>query len=584
MSKIDGKAWKTLLTSNEVLARYGNNAIGLLALSLRFDIDDIALAGVESFVDGSNDKKNDFVYVDEERGIAVVIQAYYTKSPKQIAPSNKASDLSTALTWLLAAPEVDLPIGIRSHALKIRNGLKAGRLNKLYVWYVHNCTESTNVGKELGRVQQVLDSLINTHYRSSSINSVVLEVGGSTLTQWYLQSFSPIYVDEPFEITCSEGFDIRSEKWEAFVTSISARELYFIYKNHKSDLFSANVRDYLGDREADTNINFGIKESVRKQPQDFWVFNNGLTILTNDFRYSNSERKLFLQGISVVNGAQTTGAIGTLRNPPRDDSRILVRFIKVHNTSRSLIGNIVKFNNSQNKVTAADFRSNDEIQKRLVSEVDAIDKSIVYQGGRRGGDDAAIKRKKNVMPSFTVAQALASFHGDPVSAYNKKSFLWNDDAAYSKIFNEKTTGAHIIFVYSLFKRLESIKFDLLNMAGQEGVKAADQKKIDFFRKSGSIFVYIYAISRCIEIFTNKPINDAFTLGFGGGGFEFAMKNWEPIVNQTISFVPTLEVGMKGGMNQREIDRGVDSFKQLIESYFSNVAHSENRFTRAVRFK
>ena len=106
-------------------------------------------------------------------------------------------------------------------------------------------------------------------------------------------------------------------------------------------------------------------------------------------------------------------------------------------TPRSLIGNIVKFNNSQNKVTAADFRSNDEIQKRLVSEVDAIDKSIVYQGGRRGGDDAAIKRKKNVMPSFTVAQALASFHGDPVSAYNKKSFLWNDDAAYSKIFNEK---------------------------------------------------------------------------------------------------------------------------------------------------
>ena len=584
MSKIDGKAWKTLLTSNEVLARYGNNAIGLLALTLRFDIDDIALAGVESFVDGSNDKKNDFVHIDEERGIAVVIQAYYTKSPKQIAPSNKASDLSTALTWLLAAPEVDLPIGIRSHALKIRNGLKTGKLNKLYVWYVHNCTESTNVAKELGRVQQVLDSLVSSRYKNANVNTIVLEVGSSTLTQWYLQSFSPIYVDKPFEITCNEGFSIRSEKWDAFVTSISARELYFIYKDHKSDLFSANVRDYLGDREADTNINFGIKESVRKQPQDFWVFNNGLTILTNDFSHVESEKKLLLQGMSVVNGAQTTGAIGTLKNPPKDDSRILVRFIKVHNTSRSLIGNIVKFNNSQNKVTAADFRSNDEIQKRLVAEVEGIDKSIVYQGGRRGGEDAAIKRKKNVMPSFTVAQALASFHGDPVSAYNKKSFLWNDDAAYSKIFSEKTTGAHIIFVYSLFKRLESIKFDLLNMAGEEGVKAADQKKIDFFRKSGSIFVYIYAISRCVEIFTNKPVNDSFTLGFGSGGFEAALRNWEPIINQTISFVPTLEGGLKGGMNQREIDRGVDGFRQLIESYFSNVALSENRFTKTVRFK
>lgn len=71
-----------------------------------------------------------------------------------------------------------------------------------------------------------------------------------------------------------------------------------------------------------------------------------------------------------------------------------MRFIKVHNTSRSLIGNIVKFNNSQNKVTAADFRSNDEIQKRLVSEVEGIDKSIVYQGGRRGERMPLSKERK----------------------------------------------------------------------------------------------------------------------------------------------------------------------------------------------
>lgn len=583
MSKINGQAWKLLLSSNDVLARYGNNAIGLLALSLKFDIDDIALAGVESYVDGSDDKKNDFVYIDEEKGVAVVIQAYFSKAPKQIAPANKAGDLATAITWLLAAPEGDLPNGIKSHALKLRKGMSSGKISKIYVWYVHNCTESSNVSKELNRVQQVLDSLIVSRYKNAKLITSVLEVGSSTLTEWYLQSFSPIYVDQPFSISCTEGFEISSDRWDAFVTSISARELYFIYKTHKSDLFSANVRDYLGDRDADTNINFGIKESVRRQPADFWVFNNGLTILTNDFTYRASDGQLELSGISVVNGAQTTGAIGTLKSPPRDEARVLVRFIKVSNKSRSLIGSIVKFNNSQNKVTAADFRSNDETQKRLVLEVESLDKSVVYQGGRRGGEDAAIKRKKNAMPSFTVAQALASFHGDPVSAYNKKSFLWNDDAAYSRIFNERTTGAHIIFVYALFKRLELIKFDLLNMT-DDGIKSADKKKKEFFRKSGSIFVYIYALSRCIEIFTNKPVTDNFTLSFGGRGLDAAMKGWEPIINQTISFVPTLEDGLKNGMAMKEIDRSVDNFKQLIENYFLNVAMSENRFIKEVRFK
>ena len=120
--KIDSTAWKSLLTTNEVLVGYGDNAIGLLALSLKFDIDDISLAGVDSFVDGRNDKKNDFIYIDEERGCAVIIQAYYTKSSKQIAPTNKAADLSTAVLWLLSAPEKDLPDEIKSHAQRLRKG------------------------------------------------------------------------------------------------------------------------------------------------------------------------------------------------------------------------------------------------------------------------------------------------------------------------------------------------------------------------------------------------------------------------------------------------------------------------------
>ena len=107
-------------------------------MDIWFDIDDIALTGSDAFVDGRDDKKNDFVYIDQEKGVAVVIQAYYTRASKQIAPSNKASDLNTALLWLLSAKEKDLPEGIKEHALRLRAGINSNCITKLHVWYVHN--------------------------------------------------------------------------------------------------------------------------------------------------------------------------------------------------------------------------------------------------------------------------------------------------------------------------------------------------------------------------------------------------------------------------------------------------------------
>jgi hypothetical protein len=41
-----------------------------------------------------------------------------------------------------------------------------------------------------------------------------------------------------------------------------------------------------------------------------------------------------------------------------------------------------------------------------------------YERGRRGGTSDTIKRRPNLLPSYTVGQALAAFDGDPVIAKN----------------------------------------------------------------------------------------------------------------------------------------------------------------------
>jgi len=48
----------------------------------------------------------------------------------------------------------------------------------------------------------------------------------------------------------------------------------------------------------------------RIEPRNFWVYNNGVTILTHKID-REQEGKLIIHGCSVINGAQTTGALGT---------------------------------------------------------------------------------------------------------------------------------------------------------------------------------------------------------------------------------------------------------------------------------
>lgn len=77
------------------------------------------------------------------------------------------------------------------------------------------------------------------------------------------------------------------------------------------------------------------------------------------------------------------------------------RFVEC--SDQRTITNIITFNNSQNRLEAADFRSNDPVQRRLRDEFQNIP-DAEYQGGRRGGYEDVIKRVPNLLPADTCAQ------------------------------------------------------------------------------------------------------------------------------------------------------------------------------------
>lgn len=382
------KKWLKAYKASELFDFPKGNGLILFALGLKFNLEDLYNIGVNSITDAPNDKKCDLVYVNKEDGFAVIAQCYVaTDASKDKAKSNKASDLNTAIAWLFNRELEDLPkdspsIPLYSVAKELRDAIENNEINTIYFWYVHNLKESNHVKDELISVKKSA-SLISS-IKNKNINIIVDEIGSETLEDWYKSNVAPILVTDAVDIPIDGGYTIKGDFWESFATSISIDFLYEIFKKHKENLFSANIRGYLGSRATDSNINHGIKNTLedKKNSKNFWVFNNGITIITNDFKVSDN--KLSVSGISIVNGAQTTGAIGSLKTKPNNDIKVHARFIKVESGNEALVQNIIQYNNSQNKINASDFRSTDRIQKKLRQEFESIP-DAEYEGGRRGG-------------------------------------------------------------------------------------------------------------------------------------------------------------------------------------------------------
>ena len=85
------------------LSDYGDNGLLLFSLQLRHGVEDIQGVAATALTDGANDKKCDLVYVDRGAGRVIVAQAHLSRdASKTEAPANKASDLNTAVGWLIA--------------------------------------------------------------------------------------------------------------------------------------------------------------------------------------------------------------------------------------------------------------------------------------------------------------------------------------------------------------------------------------------------------------------------------------------------------------------------------------------------
>jgi len=560
----------------DLKSRYGNNALLLYALELRYEIEDIYSVAAEALTDGPQDKKCDLIYLDKDNGFAIIAQSYNKANPNKcdLAPVNKASDLNTAAAWVFKRDTSDIPNQIRDAVCAVQDAIISGDISVVYFWYVHNLSETNNpdVGTELSTVEQTAQKLVDDMLTSGEVRVSVFEVGNEQIEKWYKNLSKRIVIEDKIIVdSITGGFEVAGECWKAYVTAVKGswlKNLYAIYK--QDDLFSGNPRNYLGAGKRKNKINLGIKNSVQDEPKNFWAYNNGLTALVNDYKIEEKS----IDGITIINGAQTTGAIGNV-DSILEDFWVPIRFIICNNPA--IIDKIVNNNNKQNEILPSDLRSNDKQQDRLRKEFEKYSQ-LYYSGGRRVERRT---RSKEVFDPYLVAQSLEAFHYDPVLAYNERKTIWDEDKIYSSIFSDSLCAEHIIFTYSLARAIDNYKAELYKKRDLR--TSIEETQLTFLSKRGSKMLLIYSISISFESIISKKITNKWKLRFiNNSNFEDLQSLWNILLKTVIPFckelLPALESGLKSKERSLEVATKLNS---TLAAFQATISAQLNKFIKSI---
>ena len=176
--------------------------------------------------------------------------------------------------------------------------------------------------------------------------------------------------------------------YKAYYGTIPVAAIGEWFRQYGNRLFAKNIRYYKGS----TEVNQGIKDVLKNEPDKFFYYNNGIKVLckkiTKKAAYSTDRNTgLFvLEGVSLVNGAQTTGTIGAVyaESPELLSSAcVYIQMIDLGEASEEQAAQITKLSNTQNRIESKDFASLDSNQERLRMELSFEGIQYLYKAGAK---------------------------------------------------------------------------------------------------------------------------------------------------------------------------------------------------------
>jgi len=207
-------------------------------------------------------------------------------------------------------------------------------------------------------------------------------------------------------------------------------------------LLDANIRKYLGANLVNRKIRETLLDDEHRQ--NFFFFNNGITMICDRFKFNGLQEKdwiVNIEGLQIINGGQTCKTLHQVlkENPDVDFTQVYV-LVKLYEISADddIVNQIILATNSQNPVELRDLKSNDYYQRNL--EMGASDLGMTYKRKRDH-----LGRNPQAIPSTVAAEAVLAIWRDKphLARYKKTEFF---DQYYEEIFAHLNAAQMIIAV------------------------------------------------------------------------------------------------------------------------------------------
>lgn len=391
-------------------------------------------------VDGPEDGGCDFIYVDTDQETVYVLQGYVAERSDRSAPLKKWNALVAAVS------SIKDPISFE-HAGRIDIQTRLQDLDIQNLTLVFGLVTLAAKSDQIARQKE---STIRSKTYGPDI-SFFYEHQDTLYDKYLIAKTADRTVPEDTLTFGNPLSEIRGDFGHAIIGSVAASELARWYAKYPNQLFEGNVRLFIGQRKG--GINEKIIETAVNRPGDFWALNNGITIVADSIE-EVTKKKFTLRHFSIVNGCQTTvslaKAIGISNTAEK--AQVLVRVV---GAKKTILTDIVRYNNTQNPVKLSAVRLLDPIQEGLRNSFLSIDYSYApKQEGAR-----VIKNPKRIELD-KIAQYLAAMSEETIlDAVRRKTELF--DKAYKTIFPRGLQAERVYLAWLLAQQIEAERMILL---------------------------------------------------------------------------------------------------------------------------
>ena len=412
---------------------------------LRAYITETEEEAANSITGGANDKGVDALLIDHGSHCVFLVQGKYRHSL-----AGKSESRSDVMAF------VDLAAFLNSWSdhdckeyLKTTDEAVAERLREARKAVQKQDYDTRLYYVSTGKVSPTVRDDAMTQVRQVSKKARVEIIDGHRamlLFRDYLDGVAPPIPSADLEMEAGAGIKVNgiSQRFdhntgvESWVFSMRGAAVGEIFERSGLRLFARNIRGYMGGK---TSVNQGMVATLESEPEKFFFYNNGITIVCDAAERKGSQGRDFLRvdNPQIINGQQTTRTLAA-HAKLAEKASVLVKVIVVpRDTSQrdgfdGLISAIVAGTNWQNAIKQSDLMSNDRRQIEIERAFRKVGYMYLRKRQSKGETRRAIgKGQYRVITKEEVAQAVAGCDLDPTIIRSGREKLFSEQY-YNTIF------------------------------------------------------------------------------------------------------------------------------------------------------